>query len=379
MKNIGIYIHVPFCAQKCAYCDFYSLAGRDPAGYSKAIINQIKSYKGILADKTVDTIFFGGGTPTILPADYIVEIMSALRAYANVSSDAEITIEANPGTIDGVKLSKYRGAGVNRLSLGLQSADDKELFMLSRIHTKEQFESSFLLARMEGFENINIDLMYALPYQSIGTLANSISYVVQMDPEHVSFYGLKIEENTPFGRHPNIYATLPDEETQVKMYLDSCLALEGSGYKQYEISNFAKEGYECRHNLKYWNSLNYLGFGPGAHSFYENHMFSYEKDLDKFMANATEPENIIDDNYELSYLEASVQYVMLAFRLARGVSKNDFANRFGMSFDANYLDKMQRFIDGKLIIADKNGYRLSRRGMLVSNYILSEILDFGEK
>ena len=379
MKNIGIYIHVPFCAQKCAYCDFYSLAGRDPVGYSKAIINQIKSYRSILADKTVDTVFFGGGTPTILPANQITEIMSALCAYTNVSNNAEITIEANPGTIDGEKLSKYRGAGVNRLSLGLQSADDKELFMLSRIHTREQFESSFLLARMEGFENINIDLMYALPYQSIGTLANSVSYAVQMNPEHISFYGLKIEENTPFGKHPNIEATLPDEETQVKMYLDSCLALENSGYKQYEISNFAKEGYECRHNLKYWNSENYLGFGPGAHSFYENHMFSYVKNLDKFMANATEPENIIDDDYSLSYHEASVQYVMLAFRLARGVSKNDFANRFGMSFDANYLDKMQKFIDGKLIIADKNGYRLSRRGMLVSNYILSEILDFGEK
>lgn len=378
MKALGIYIHVPFCMQKCAYCDFYSMSGRDTRGYSGAVIKQIKSFRKFMKDRTVDTVYIGGGTPSMLSAGNISDMLSALREYANVKDDAEITIEANPGTLDGAKLSTYRAAGVNRISMGLQSADDEELFMLSRIHTRDEFENSFLLARMEGFENINIDVMYALPYQTEEKLKGTMDYVMQMSPEHVSFYGLKIEENTPFGRHPHIENTLPNEDAQVKMYLDSCAALESTGYRQYEISNFAKPGHECRHNLKYWHSQEYLGFGPAAHSMFMNRMFSYKKNLDLFMQDPTDMRAMLDENHEISSKELAVQYVMLAFRLTEGVFVRDYNERFGDDFDERYLEKMSPLIEKGLIIKTDTGYRLSRDGMLVSNLILSEILDFDD-
>lgn len=378
MNSLGVYIHVPFCVHKCAYCDFYSLVGRDMSDYSDAVISQIKANKSVFKGKFVDTVYIGGGTPSLLPAEQIGDMLGALRSYADITSDAEITIEANPGTLDAARLSAYKRAGVNRLSIGMQSAHDEELFMMSRIHTKKEFENSFLLARMEGFDNINIDIMYALPYQTIDKLAGTLEYVAEMNPEHVSFYGLKIEDKTPFGRYPNIERTLPDEETQVRMYINSCKFLESINLKQYEISNFAKKGYQCRHNLKYWQNLDYVGFGPAAHSMIDRRMYSYKKNLGAFMRDPESPD-IIDEDYTMSLNAAAVQYVMLAFRTTRGVVKDEYLSRYGENFDDQYIDKMQHFLDKKLIIADKNGYHLSRRGMLVSNMILSEILDLGEK
>jgi len=379
MNPIGVYIHIPFCAHKCAYCDFYSLANRDSTGYAEAVIRQIKSHKSDFRGRFVDTVYIGGGTPTYLPPEDIVKIMDGLRAYVDVATDAEVTIEANPGTLDGARLSKYRRAGINRLSIGLQSANNDELFMLSRIHTAEDFENTFLLARMEGFDNINIDIMYALPFQTIGKLTKTLDYVAEMNPEHVSFYGLKIEENTPFGRFPNIERTLPDEETQVRMYINSCKFLESRGLNQYEISNFAKAGRECRHNLKYWNNRDYIGFGPGAHSMIGGRMFSYKKDVSAYILNSADDAPIIDENYEMTLKETAVQYVMLALRLNRGVSKSEYRSRFGMDFDGKYLEKIKPFMQKKLIVEGDDGYHLSRRGMLISNLILSEILDFDEK
>lgn len=378
MKALGIYIHVPFCMQKCAYCDFYSLSGRDTRGYSGAIIKQIKSFRKYMRDRVIDTVYIGGGTPSMLSAGNISDILSALREYANVSNDAEITIEANPGTLDGAKLSTYRAAGINRISMGLQSADDEELFMLSRIHTRAEFENSFLLARMEGFDNINVDIMYGLPYQTEKKLSGTIDYVTQMSPEHISFYGLKIEENTPFGRRPNIEQVLPNEDTQVNMYLDSCAALEKNGYKQYEISNFARSGHECRHNIKYWRSREYLGFGPAAYSLFMHRIFSYKKDIDLFMSDPTDMRALLDENHEISEKELASQYVMLSFRLSDGVSIREYSERFNDDFDKRYLEKMKPFMEKQFIVKTDDGYRLSRDGMLVSNLILSEILDFDD-
>ncbi len=378
MNSIGFYIHIPYCVQKCAYCDFYSLAGRDPAGYSAALIKQIKSCKKYYNGKFVDSIYIGGGTPSILPPENIKTILEAVRAYADVTPNAEITIEANPGTLDSRKLSSYRAAGINRLSIGLQSADNEELFMLSRIHTLEEFENSFLLARMEGFENINVDIMYALPFQTFAKLSNTLAYVADMKPEHVSFYGLKIEDDTPFGRHPNIKNTLPDEDTQVRMYMNACKVFDACGLDQYEISNFAKKGFECKHNLKYWHNLDYIGFGPGAHSMVGKQMFSYKKDIDLFMQDPTDADALLDENYKMSIAEASTQYVMLAFRLSEGVSVGDYNSRYGLDFEEKYLEKMQPFIERKLIVKTNKGYALTRRGMLVSNMVLATILDFDE-
>lgn len=379
MNPIGVYFHIPFCVHKCAYCDFYSLVSSATSGYAEAVVRQIKAHKNDFKGRFVDTVYIGGGTPTILPPEDITKILDGLRAFTDVATDAEITIEANPGTLDGARLSAYRRAGVNRLSIGLQSADDEELFMLSRIHTAEDFENSFLLARMEGFDNINIDIMYALPHQTIGKLTKTLSYIAEMNPEHVSFYGLKIEENTPFGRFPNIERTLPDEETQVRMYINSCKFLESRGLKQYEISNFAKAGKECRHNLKYWMSNDYIGFGPAAHSMIGGRMFSYKRDFLAYLAHSAEDAPIIDEDYTMTLKEMAVQYVMLALRLTKGVSKSEYASRFGMDFDKKYLDKIKPFMHKKLIVENEDGYHLSRRGMLISNLILSEILDFDEK
>ena len=378
MNALGVYIHIPFCAHKCAYCDFYSLEGRDASGYAEAVVRQMKNHKSDFRGRFVDTVYIGGGTPSYLPPDDIAKILNGLRTYADIATDAEITIEANPGTLDGARLSAYRRAGINRLSIGLQSADNEELFMLSRIHTAEDFENTFLLARVEGFDNINIDIMYALPYQTIAKLTKTLSYVAEMNPEHVSFYGLKIEENTPFGRFPNIERTLPDEETQVRMYINSCKFLESRGLMQYEISNFAKAGRECRHNLKYWLSNDYIGFGPGAHSMMGGRMFSFKKDVSAYIASPGD-DALLDENYEMTLKELAVQYVMLAFRLNRGVSKSDYKSRFGADFDDKYLEEMKPFLQKKLIVESDDGYHLSRRGMLISNLILSEILDFDEK
>ncbi len=376
-KRLGIYVHIPFCLRKCAYCDFYSIT--DSAlrhDYVNALIAQIRSFRAAASGYTVDSVYIGGGTPSLLEGSEIARILGALRSTFRFSEDVEISMEANPGTLDGEKLAAYREAGVNRLSLGLQSADNGELKTLSRIHTREEFESSFLLARLEGFDNINVDIMYALPDQTAEKLAGTISYVISLNPEHISFYGLKIEPETPFGRDPSIPKMLPDEDAQYHMYLSSVKTLESAGYMQYEISNFAKGGYECRHNLKYWHCEEYLGFGPAAYSFFDGNMFSYLKNAERFLVNPTDSDLLLDEMNTPSREDIATQYVMVCFRLRRGIDISEYNARFEDDFEKRYGEKLKPFIAGKYVIQTAEGYRFSRRGMLVSNYILSEILEF---
>lgn len=376
MQQLGIYIHIPFCARKCAYCDFYSIASDESAGdYVRALIEQIKSFKKRAKNYSVDSIYIGGGTPSVIEAEYITEILDTVRETFKVENDAEITIEANPGTVDGTKLSTYHEAGINRISFGLQSADNEELKVLSRIHTWEEFENSFLLARLEGFENINVDIMYALPSQTRERLSETLRSVINLNPEHISFYGLKIEENTPFANNPQISAALPDEETQYNMYMESSKTLEENGYLQYEISNFAKEGKICRHNLRYWKCGSYLGFGVAAASFFEDDLYSYVKNINAFIENPLD-EALIESEKHLSQNEIATQFIMLGFRLAKGVESGEYALRFGRKLDHDYGEKLKPFIEKKLAVKTSAGFNLTRRGMLVSNYILSDILDF---
>ncbi len=379
MDKLGIYIHIPFCMRKCAYCDFYSIEDMDRvSAYVEALIAQIRSFRSMGSRHLVDSVYIGGGTPSVLSGEDIRRILTAVRSSFSVSNEAEITIEVNPGTLDTSKLSAYREAGIGRLSMGLQSADNRELKMLSRIHTREEFESSFLLARLEGFENINIDVMYALPGQSRETLAATLDYVMALSPEHISFYGLKLEPGTPFDGDPQIAAAIPSEDVQYEMYLSSAKKMEDAGYMQYEISNFAKLGMECRHNLKYWNCEEYLGFGPGAHSFFGGRMFSYAKDITRFIAMPEDSVALFEENYIPTEREIAVQYVMLGFRLKRGIDTAAYEARFDDDFEARYQEKMKPFLLKKYILKTKTGYRLSKKGMLISNYILSEILDFKE-
>lgn len=376
-KLLGIYIHIPFCMHKCAYCDFYSVPHKPQAmdAYIKALTAQIRRTGNSAAMKKVDTVYFGGGTPSLMTEADIASVMQALRDTFEISRGAEITLEANPGTVDSAKLSAFRNAGVNRLSLGMQSASDEELRRLSRIHTRADFENSYLLARMEGFDNISFDLMYGLPRQNEKLLSETVDYAMELAPEHISFYGLKIEPDTPFGNNPDVIKSVPDEDTQVNMYMKTASELEKHGYRQYEISNFAKPGYESRHNLKYWKSMDYLGFGPGAHSFNDGRMFSYKKDL-KLYLSCDDDMKMLGENYIPAQKELSAQFVMLAFRTSDGVDTDEYNRRFGGNFAIEYYSKMKPFIDKGFIIQGDGNFRLSRNGMLISNYILSEILNF---
>ena len=302
MERLSLYIHIPFCVKKCEYCDFYSLCDLSlKEKYVSALIAQIKDFRSEAKNKLVDTIYFGGGTPSLLSGEAMLRIMKTIRSVFRIAEEAEISMEANPGTLNPEKLSAYREAGINRLSLGLQSADPEELKRLGRIHTREEFESSFLLARLEGFQNINVDIMYALPNQTEQTLSDTLDYVIALDPDHISFYGLKIEPETPFGRDETIEDALPVEDTQADMYLNSVEKLENAGFLQYEISNFSKPGFECIHNLKNWKCRDYLGFGPAAHSFFDGKRFSYKKDIDAFLADPLKRDQLYDEYEQLTY------------------------------------------------------------------------------
>ena len=269
-KRGGIYIHIPFCVRKCAYCDFLSAPAdeKTQAEYVKALQTEIYQTAKLLSENpyTVDTVFFGGGTPSILAPGHVKALADTLRESFPFAENAEITIECNPGTLDEEKAAVYRQAGINRISFGLQSANNRELKMLGRIHTMEEFVKSYETARAAGFDNINIDLMSALPGQTFESFLHTLDTVLALKPEHISMYSLILEEGTALYEHLDRYPALPDEDTEREMYDTACLRLADNGYHQYEISNFAKEGKACRHNLSYWERKNYLGFGTGAAS-----------------------------------------------------------------------------------------------------------------
>lgn len=379
MEKLGIYIHIPFCVKKCAYCDFYSLCDLSlQTNYVNALISQIASFRAEAKNRIVDTIYIGGGTPSILSGEHILRILKAVRKTFKVSEEAEITLEANPGTLNPEKLVAYHEAGINRLSIGLQSANPQELSTLGRIHTKEEFERSFLLARLEGFQNINVDIMYALPGQTEQTLSETLDYVIGFDPDHISFYGLTIEPETPFGSNKEIQALLPNEDVQVEMYLKSIDKLEEAGFFQYEISNFSKPGFECHHNMRYWKLEEYLGFGPAAHSFFDGMRYSYGKSIRNFITTPCQRNNLLDTQEISTSEDEALEFVMLGFRLRSGIDITEYGERFGEDFEAKYGKRMQPFIKKEYIMQTKNGYRLSRRGFLISNYILSEILNFDQ-
>ncbi|MBQ2989650.1 MAG: radical SAM family heme chaperone HemW [Clostridia bacterium] len=378
MKDkLSLYIHIPFCVKKCEYCDFYSLCDLSlMSAYVNALITQIESFRPVAKGRTVDTVYFGGGTPSLLSGEDMARIMDTVRSVFHIEDGAEISMEANPGTLDPNKLAAYRKAGINRLSLGLQSADSEALKRLGRIHTREAFESSFLLARLEGFQNINVDIMYAIPDQTKKNLSDTLDYVISLNPDHISLYGLRIEPDTPFGMEENIEASIADEDTQADMYMEAIAKLEAAGFLQYEISNFAKPGYACKHNVKNWKCKEFLGFGPAAYSFFDDKIFSYKKDIDAFIANPLKIENLVDTFEYLTLKSIATQFVMLGFRLRTGINVEEYEKRFYDDFEARYLEKMKPFIEKQYILRTDTGYRLSKQGFLISNYILSEILEF---
>ena len=378
-ENLGIYIHIPFCLSKCAYCDFYSVTSQENfERYVDALLLHMEDYSESAKNRVVDTVFVGGGTPTVLPKKTMLALIEGIYHNFAVAPDAEFTIESNPATVSLGELKQYLRQGVNRLSIGMQSACDNELRALSRIHTAAEFEKSYAIARKAGFKDINIDVMYGIPEQTKHSLMSTIEKVCEYEPEHVSLYGLKIEENTPFAAMADTLE-LPDEDTEYDMYVSAIERLREAGYEQYEISNFAKHGFRCAHNLKYWNCNEYLGFGAGAHSYYNGRRFSFRRDIAAYIDALEHPENgvdITDENYEIKPSERVGEYVMLRLRLCDGIDTDDFAEKFGLSFERIFGKYLSQYTENGFMTKSNGVYSFTTKGMYVSSYILSTMLDF---
>lgn len=384
----GIYIHIPFCISKCIYCDFCSAPADDDTKerYVNALCAEI-AHAGKEAekngdDRSISTIFFGGGTPSILPAQLFVKIMCVVREAFSVSEDAEITVECNPGTLTADKLRAYRSMGVNRLSIGLQSPDNRELRALGRIHTYEQFEESYYAARDAGFDNINIDIMSAIPYQTVTGYQSNLEKIVKLNPEHISAYSLIVEEGTPlFDKVERSGGDiLPTEDEDRQMYALTKKILADAGYHRYEISNYARPGYACRHNIGYWTGVEYLGLGLGASSLAGGKRFQVTADLNRYLTFTKEELAAgaqYEEIHEVSRQERMEEFMFLGLRLTGGVCTAEFERRFGVTMEAVYGEVIERLLKEGLLEASAqtdSHIRLTEYGLDVSTYALAEFL-----
>ena len=374
MKKLGIYLHIPFCGSKCYYCDFCSFPNQSEntkKAYCDAMFAQMERYAPLAADYEVDTIYFGGGTPTALPKELLCSLLDGVKQLFCVADDAEITAECNPATANGAYFAAMRQAGFNRLSIGAQSMHDRELRLLGRAHTVADFRTTVELARAAGFENISADLMYGIPDQTRQTLAESVGALCEIGVEHISAYGLKIEEGTPFYKKTDTL-NLPDDDEVAAMYEDTVASLAAHGLMRYEISNFARVGYESRHNLKYWECDEYLGFGVAAYSCFGGRRFGISRDFSAYL----DTREAFEENEPISPSEQMTEYVMLGLRLEKGIDKSAFFARFGKEFDAVYGARLAPYVGSGFVLDSAENCRFTTAGFLVSNAILAEILDF---
>lgn len=387
-KNIGIYIHIPFCKRKCEYCDFKSYAGKEELvdEYIKWLKYEVKEvgegnrldYENNL-DKLaiVKTIYIGGGTPSLIDSKYINEILEVVKQNYTLENDLEITIEVNPGTVNQEKLEQYKKSGINRLSIGLQSTHDRLLKKLGRIHNYEEFLNTFKLARKVGFENINVDLMLGLPEQSIEDLKESVEEVIKLNPEHISVYSLIVEEGTPFYKKlEENQLELPKEEIERKMYWTVKQELEKAGYIHYEISNFAKAGFESKHNLSCWNQEEYIGFGTSAHSYTNNVRYSNIDSMEEYIDNfkkESEADNFVfhEKQNEDSKMK---EFMMLGLRKIEGVSIKEFKNRFTLNPIFVYRKELEKLVTEELIEIDGDKIKLTNKGLDLANLVWEEFI-----
>ena len=368
MKPISLYLHIPFCARKCAYCDFASWPGREALWprYFAALREELLGWADRLADRTVTTVFLGGGTPSLPPAGEIAALLAAVREAYTVAPDAEITLEANPGTLTPEKLARYRGAGVNRLSLGVQSFDDGLLRALGRIHTADEARAAVRLAREAGFENLNLDLMYALPGQTPSQWRETLSEAIALGVPHISAYSLIVEEGTPMAvRVAEGSAILPDEDAVLDMQRGAIDLLASTGLQRYEISNYACPGRECRHNYVYWTRGEYLGLGCAAHSLVDETRFENPAPLEAYLNGAC-----AENRREIPAAERARELVMLATRTTKGLSLDAYQREFGERFEQAHATALQPLIAGGLAEIRDGWFRLTRRGLEVQNAIV---------
>lgn len=372
-RNLGLYIHIPFCRTKCLYCDFCSFVSRDEQqreAYVGALLREIEA-KGT-KDYSVDTVYFGGGTPSLLSAEQIGRILGEIKESFNVSPDAEITLECNPMTVsdDDKYFKELRALGVNRLSLGVQSAIDGELKLIGRRHSFEDAKATFLAARGAGFENISVDLMLGIPSQTLDSLRASANQVIKLGAEHISIYSLQLEEGTPLYRMRERYS-LADDDAAADMYELVVKMMKDAGYRHYEISNFARGGRESKHNCKYWRLDEYLGLGLAAHSDFGGKRLENTRDMERYLGGEW-----LQAESDISNSERGFEFLMLGFRTADGISKSEFLARFGVEFDEKYGEKVEKFKKMGYFCEKGDALALTERGFEVSNAILTEILDF---
>lgn len=369
----SLYIHIPFCVRKCLYCDFLSGVYEAPVreAYVQALIAELERESVFYKNRTVETIFFGGGTPSLLTKRQLARLMAAIHRSFQVSERAEISFEMNPGTAEQEKLNRMRALGINRLSIGLQSDDDELLKRLGRIHSLEQFQNAYEMARKAGFTNINIDMMSALPGQRLAGYEKTLRTVTGYAPEHISAYSLIIEEGTPFYRaFAEHRLDLPEEEEEREMYYRTKELLREAGYERYEISNYAKKGFACRHNLAYWRRTDYAGFGIGAASLIDGVRYSNVRELKQYLTQT----HIKRQIEPLTKSDAMEEFLFLGLRCMEGIRVSEFERQFGLSIEAVYEQQIKELIGGGLLETEGDCLRLTESGIDVSNYVFEKFL-----
>lgn len=382
-RELELYLHIPFCVKKCAYCDFLSAPADEEKKqeYVDTLVKEIEGYKHTYQNYYVTTIFVGGGTPSILTPVQMEGIFSALRKCFEIDREAEITIEVNPGTVTEKKADVWRNVGINRISIGLQSANDEELQMLGRIHTYRQFLDTYSLLREKGFTNMNVDLISAIPGQTVESWRKTLCAVAELQPEHISAYSLIIEEGTPFyewygesAKNQKVRLELPDEEIERLIYEDTEKLLQKYGYQRYEISNYAKKGYECKHNEGYWKRTEYLGIGLGASSLIGKQRFRNLSQYEEYTDAVWNQKELHEDYEKLEQADEIEEFMFLGLRMTEGISRKEFKECFGNELEKVYGQQLRNLKKDGLLVYENERVRLTKRGIDISNYVFEQFL-----
>jgi oxygen-independent coproporphyrinogen-3 oxidase len=374
---LGIYIHIPFCLSKCPYCDFNSIVLDSGLAeeYVKSLLKEIQAFSESQTERTfAETIYFGGGTPSILRTSQLGDILATVFSSFKVKPDAEISLEANPGTLTEEKVKKLKDSGFNRASLGVQSFVDKELEILGRAHNSKQAIKSYKILR-KYFDNLSLDLIFGIPGQSLKTWRGNLNMALKLKPEHLSVYSLTIEKGTPFyylWKQGEL--GLPDEEEVRKMYLEGMNLLKAQGYRQYELSNFARKGFECQHNLRYWEGKEYIGFGAGAHSYFEGVRWGNVKDVKKYIEGCKKGFSIIDFQEELTLSQKINEFILLGLRMTDGIDLKRLKEDLNFDLEKEKKAEISGLIKGRFLKRGKNNLRLIKKGILVADSIIQRLV-----
>lgn len=378
-EKLGIYIHIPFCRSKCDYCDFYSLAGQEGRmdDYLKALLFHIKETAKVIRGHQVDTIYLGGGTPSLFGEKRIKSLLSAVNKAFDVARDSEVTVECNPDSVNKKMLLTLRRSGVNRISMGVQSSNNEELHSLHRPHTFDQAQAAVKAVREAKIKNLSLDLIYGLPQQTMESWQETLERVLELQPEHLSCYGLKVESGTPLDERVIHGEVLPDDDIQADMYLWTVERLAKAGYLQYEISNFARGGFQSRHNLRYWMGRPYIGFGAGAHSDFGGRRYSFVKDLEGYITNVLEGGHLVEESDLIPQRERGSEYIMLRLRTTRGIEEWEYRREYFMNFDP-LEQKLSEYESRGWATRHDNRWCLTPQGFLISNTLIGTLLELQE-